>query len=272
MSDFSGPSAGTMIVGQFVDVAFVAELADRTRTELTLLPPTDSVPDTPIELSPLNRETLNATVSTQTLDGDPAFQLKLSLPRNIYQQGERALLYFVITVVLLGLLISALVVWQLDGQVLRRLTRLGQEVQHIGRNPKIASVTVSGSTDEIDMVAQKINQTLEALSDSYDQLQATHGQLEQRVAIRTRELADSNAQLKKEVERRIMVEGQLREERKLLAQRVEQRTAALNRSNLELQLANQHKDSFLATMSHELRTPLNVVLVLAETLGYGIYG
>jgi PAS domain S-box-containing protein len=48
--------------------------------------------------------------------------------------------------------------------------------------------------------------------------------------------------------------------------RVAERTAALNRTNAELEYANRAKDEFLANMSHELRTPLNSILGLAESL------
>jgi PAS domain S-box-containing protein len=58
----------------------------------------------------------------------------------------------------------------------------------------------------------------------------------------------------------------LRAERALLAQRVEERTAELSQANAELARAVRTKDEFMASMSHELRTPLNSVLGLSEAM------
>ena len=51
-----------------------------------------------------------------------------------------------------------------------------------------------------------------------------------------------------------------------LEERVAERTAELNRTNAELERANQAKGEFLANMSHELRSPLNSILGLSESL------
>ena len=51
-----------------------------------------------------------------------------------------------------------------------------------------------------------------------------------------------------------------------LEHRVAERTTELNRTNVELEHANQIKDEFLANMSHELRTPLTSILGLSESL------
>lgn len=46
----------------------------------------------------------------------------------------------------------------------------------------------------------------------------------------------------------------------------------LQRTNAELEQANQLKDKFLANMSHELRTPLNSILGITEGLQEQVYG
>ena len=69
-----------------------------------------------------------------------------------------------------------------------------------------------------------------------------------------------------DITERKRAEKALQEERSLLAQRVEERTAELRAANVELARAVRLKDEFLANMSHELRTPLNAILGLSESL------
>lgn len=64
----------------------------------------------------------------------------------------------------------------------------------------------------------------------------------------------------------------VQQERKLLAQRVRERTTELSIANAELSRAVHAKDEFLANMSHELRTPLNAILGLSESLQEYTYG
>ena len=68
------------------------------------------------------------------------------------------------------------------------------------------------------------------------------------------------------------IEAALQAEHDLLEERVRERTAELQSSNLALGKALRARDEFMAAMSHELRTPLTGVLGLAQVLqlpGYG---
>ncbi len=64
----------------------------------------------------------------------------------------------------------------------------------------------------------------------------------------------------------------LRQERSMLEQRVAGRTMELQEANAQLARANRLKDEFLANMSHELRTPLNAILGMSEAMEEEIFG
>jgi signal transduction histidine kinase/CheY-like chemotaxis protein len=97
-------------------------------------------------------------------------------------------------------------------------------------------------------------------------LQRVNEELEQRVHDRTAQLESSNVELKREIADRQRAEGALQAERAQLARRVAERTADLSAANAELARSSRLKSEFLANMSHELRTPLNAILGLSESL------
>ncbi len=66
--------------------------------------------------------------------------------------------------------------------------------------------------------------------------------------------------------------SQVKQQAQELAQRVEERTAALNIANNKLSNALRSRDEFLASMSHELRTPLSAILLRTELLQNNVYG
>ena len=76
----------------------------------------------------------------------------------------------------------------------------------------------------------------------------------------------------RDITERKRVEMELLQEKALLAQKVEERTADLRLANSELLRSARIKDEFLASMSHELRTPLTGILGLSEALQANIYG
>jgi signal transduction histidine kinase len=98
----------------------------------------------------------------------------------------------------------------------------------------------------------------ETLKRQTEALRHAHDELEERVRLRTRELAEANEALRSEIAERVRIE--------------KERLALLEREQLartQAESVNRMKDEFLATLSHELRTPLNAILGWAHLLTTG---
>ena len=79
-------------------------------------------------------------------------------------------------------------------------------------------------------------------------------------------LNDLSHRLATELDRRSVTEAELREHRDHLEDLVGHRTAELQQAVKRAEAANAAKSEFLSRMSHELRTPLNAVLGYAQVL------
>jgi len=122
----------------------------------------------------------------------------------------RAMDYYLISFVLLGILSTGLLVWLLRVMIVRRLENLNLQISSLDtKDPFLCKVDDQGN-DELSSVAHEINSMLTIIKGSRDFLEA-------RIKQRTQELMLANSQLQLEITERKTIEKELVESKKHLA-------------------------------------------------------
>lgn len=115
--------------------------------------------------------------------GAPALVMRATMPRDIYAEGQSTTLYFFLSLLAGGLLISVLLILLLEKTILSRLSFLSSTVGGIGRMRDFnARVKVPGD-DEVSLLATSINGMLVELETSQNQLQCRLDETEERYRI-----------------------------------------------------------------------------------------
>jgi PAS domain S-box-containing protein len=183
-SQNEGPIRGTLIMGRYLDSSEIGRLAETTHLSLTVqrLDEPQMTSDfeaarsslsgnTPIFVRPLDKKSVAGYTLLNDVYGKPVMMLRADVPREIYQQGQASQLYFILSILGIGLVFGVVVLLLLGKSVLSPLSRLSAAVSSIGRTEALsARVPVTGK-DELSSLAGEINRMLESLEQSHDKLQ-----------------------------------------------------------------------------------------------------
>lgn len=182
-SDFEGPIRGTLIFGRYLNSDIISQLSDVTHLSVAAsLPDDPQIPadvgraasslskDTPIVVQTLSEEFIAGYVLLNDIYGEPALILKIDMPRRIYQQGQTTMDYFIISIILTGLIFGIITIMLLERSVLSRLTHLSADVGSIeATGDHSGRISMTGD-DELSNLAGDINTMLDALERSQDEL------------------------------------------------------------------------------------------------------
>jgi two-component sensor histidine kinase/sensor domain CHASE-containing protein len=175
-SDFKAPVLGFLIMGRTLNAAEIARMSAQTSLELSVARLDD--PAIPSDFAvaagrlaapgaayvqALSGERVGGYSMLPDLYGEPAAILRASLPRSIHKQGLASLGYIMIALAIAAVLSSVLVVFVIERLVLRRLSRLGAEIDRIGETHDLGARVEAGGDDELSSLAGTVNDTLEEL-------------------------------------------------------------------------------------------------------------
>ncbi|MCT7980125.1 sensor histidine kinase [Laspinema olomoucense] len=196
-----GPIRGTLIMGRYLSVEEIKRLGELTQLSITVeewespeLPPDFQairqtitkdmdqepavvLPDqTPISVKAWDAQTIAGYTLLKDIYNKPALLLRVELPREIYQQGQRTANFILWVVLVVGVAFLVLTLLLLEKVVLSRLSQLSQNVNHIGSDRDLAVRLPVQGVDELSQLATRINEMLDAL----DYSQQVHRESEQR--------------------------------------------------------------------------------------------
>lgn len=179
----TGPITGTFIWGRYIDETQIAALAETLKLSLEIYPIDD--PQLPadfkqakselesgnaIYVDPLSENRVAGYTVIDDVAGNPALLVRVDQARDIYEQGQRTLLYFALALVGIGVVVG-IAMWTLVDRVLvKRLTQFGMTVQAIGKHGNLSERVALSGTDEITILGQEINAMLGALEKTTSEL------------------------------------------------------------------------------------------------------
>ncbi len=231
----SRPANGTLIWARILDQSTLGQYTESMAHRFSLATTTDpalttSDHDAIDELLTAEVEVVTDTSHARVaygytliddLSGSASIMVQVAVGREVFREGLESTLYYLVTLLIIGLILILCVLYILENFVLVPILRLSQDVRTIGTTHDFSTRLPVRGKDELAHLATGINTLLEAVETSSEALRQLNVELESRVNERTGEIEEKNR---------------------------------------ELARMQAQKDVFFARASHELRTPLTNII------------
>ncbi len=196
-SEDEGPIRGALIMGRALDATEIASLSEIAHLNLSMQLLTDEqrpadiqaaqaalTEELPILVQPQDEQTIVGYILLEDLYGTPALIVKTELPREIYAHGQTAMNYFIVAILIVGLIFILLILVLLELQVLSPLSKLSRSMAEITKRRDASARVPETGKDELLTLAERINSMLTMLETSLTELRDS----EERYRTKNREL------------------------------------------------------------------------------------
>ena len=126
----------------------------------------------------LNKQTIAGYTLLNDIYGKPILVLKADIPREIYEQGKTSVSYFVLALLIVGLIFGVVIMWLLEHEVLTPLSSLSNSVISIGETGNISTRLSVPGKSELSSLADEINEMLKSLEKSQEEIKKVNEELE----------------------------------------------------------------------------------------------
>ncbi len=203
----NGESRGTLVVGRYLETGILSRMesvvngkvrAFSLAAELASPALGQVVRELEGGLNAVTRsdeEHIAAYVLLPDIFDRPQLLVEVRLPRDLFAQGRSALSYYVLSLLLSGLVFGLVFLVLLDKLVLSRLDRLSNRVAAIGSSKDFSARIENHHADELGRLSSAINAMLDELEQAQKKLATARDDLEVRVEERTQELRRTQQQV-----------------------------------------------------------------------------
>ena len=166
-SDDSGPIAGAVIMGQFMNEARLARLNERTEVDFEWHPLAGfsqdigidplSIAGDDIHLDTSNASSIKGYKTLKDIQGEPLLVLKADTPRRISALGGRTVNAAMLFLVISGVIVTVVIWYLLRGTILQPIQKLAVHMKKIRQSGDLSHRLQLDSNDEIGALATEFD-------------------------------------------------------------------------------------------------------------------
>ncbi len=183
-NDMSGPSRGTLIIGRYLDEVEIERISHMIHLSIGIHP-IDGQPlpadyrsaetlfsgETPIVVQPEDRKTIAGFVVQPDIDGQPAFIMKVRIPRSIYNHGRATMFYYVIFLSITAIIVMLLVIFFMERVVLGPLQRISNRVVQADKSGILRQDFGTNKRDELGNLDAVIDNFIRQIREKTSELE-----------------------------------------------------------------------------------------------------
>jgi sensor domain CHASE-containing protein/signal transduction histidine kinase len=184
-----GPIRGALILARYLDDAEIELLTETSLTPFSIVhfegeeTPSDLRESLSTEEASfvrlLDSNTIAGYARLDDIYGKPALIIETRMTRDIYKQGERSILYFMFSLLAIGVVSGTVSLILMENLVLARLEYLSQSVDRISTTSDLSNHVHVPGRDELSSLAQAIDGMLSKLKQAQAESEQTEMTLRQ---------------------------------------------------------------------------------------------
>ena len=165
-SDDSGPIAGAVVMGQFLNEARIARLRERTEVNFTWHPVDEFSSERGLDRLSIIAGDIQVVMSAQNISSykmvtdifsEPLFVLDVDTPRRISAVGDQTVNAAMLFLVVTGIFVTVIIWFLLRGTILKPIGKLAEHMKKIRKSGDLSRKLELQSDDEIGALAAEFD-------------------------------------------------------------------------------------------------------------------